>query len=124
MKRERREPWRALTRIEYPYFEPEVGREIPTSFTLCHMCKFAKWEGSSCSDSYLVCQHALADKIDPHEETPAWQGEDCWGFHPIAWLTTEIAADMIGLHLQGKWVDWEKTEELNAAAVKALKEKA
>jgi hypothetical protein len=76
---------------------------------LCTWCKYCEWEGSSCCESYPVCNHPL-DVVKEKEEAdcPTWQGCDCWGFRPM--YKQEDCVDVVGLWLQGKHVSWESIE--------------
>jgi len=76
---------------------------------MCSFCRYSKWEGD-CSTPDVSCKHALSEyKGFPADELLDCDGigVDCWGFRPR--FSPEFAADMVGLWLQGKDVDWERT---------------
>ncbi len=73
MKKEQRKSYRDLIDL------------MPTGYGLCSFCKFASWEGGSCCEAELECEHPL-DIIngEQDEEHPwnVWAGDDCWGYRP------------------------------------------
>ena len=70
--------------------------------SLCPFCLFAEQEGDWC-DASLECNHPLPVLSEREDWGPWREGEDCWGFRPR--MSVEVAADLVGIWLQGKPVD-------------------
>jgi hypothetical protein len=96
MKAEQRERWLALTRIDLP--KPFNG-----NISLCHMCRYAEWDGYDCRCADLDCSCGLDVIVDNCENV--WADScDCWAFRP--YYVYEDCVDAVGLFLQGLWADW------------------
>jgi hypothetical protein len=99
-----------------------LQQEIPdgrgTTFTvgwpcLCQWCKYSRWTGTACSDDGdLECLHPLW-KQELWNENEVWESSDCWAFKPK--YRREDCVDVVGLWLQGKYVDWNSVPELGRA---------
>ena len=97
MKRELRGAYLLLTRIHLPKpFDDYIG--------LCNLCKYATFSGSNCNggESDLECDFPV--ELISDNCWDVWGGGDCWAFRP-KW-TREDCIDMVGIFLQGKWVDF------------------
>ncbi len=74
---------------------------------LCSFCKYAEWNGD-CKEPENDCKHPLGVagyyRAEQCIEDYLCDGEDCWLFSPN--VTPEVAADIVGIWLQGKQVDW------------------
>ena len=96
MKKEQREAYLLLTQIKLPKpFDGFLG--------LCNLCKHAIFWGSDCDGtSDLECDFPV-DTIykNCHD---VWGGGDCRAFRP-KW-PREDCVDLVGILLQGKWVDY------------------
>ncbi len=73
-------------------------------WTLCTFCRFSEWDGSSCNGGWARCNHPLPAVYDR-------MGDDCftdkcWGFLPNKRLDIQLAADCVGVILQGYYPDW------------------
>ena len=94
MKRQQRIPYLSLGYADLP----DGGMAI-----LCCFCRYVEWSGS-CEEADCEYNHALL-QVAEDEYQNAIQGGDCWGFRPR--FKIEVAADIVGIWLQGKGVDWE-----------------
>ena len=92
MNKIQRAPYYGLTKVEVP-----SGDVI-----LCAFCRFAEWKGS-CGEGFYLCQHQFPEVSEEISERVAESGVDCWGFWPD--VAPEVAADMVGIWLQGQQVD-------------------
>lgn len=91
MNKEQRAPYLALT---------EVWTARGT-FPMCAFCRYAGWSGR-CADAELDCQHPL--EVIAERCYEVWESGDCWGFRPK--VAPDVAADIVGIWLQGKAVNW------------------
>ena len=101
MNAKQREPYRYLAKL--------VDRG------LCNTCKFAEWDGSSCCELDLMCQHPLPvinGEDDGWQPYNVWLGGDCWGFRPSRSLA-EWGAE-VGIMLEGNMPYTNKRGELVA----------
>ena len=87
MKKSQREPYLILTKVELP------GGEV----SLCCLCRFGEQLGD-CGDG-IACCHPLGDRWGFPTDAEEGNGRDCWGFRPL--VSPEVAADMVGIWLQG-----------------------
>lgn len=82
--------------------EPFLYMVKLVGFGLCNFCKYADWQGSSCCDSELYCEHPLhVLSEDENIVINAWDGSDCWGFRNTKTLQ-EIGVD-VGIRLEGNF---------------------
>ena len=97
MKKENRNKWLALTKIEIHFDGPD-GVEAETSPTsLCHFCRYASWCGS-CEDTELDCNHPINTISENPYDT--WEGVDCWGFaNGWPW---DIVVEYVSQRMQGQ----------------------
>jgi len=106
MKVAERLPWVALTTVEGPTTE---WREWSGGICLCSVCRYAKWSGGSCEDSIVDCLHPLLESEEVmREDASEGKGKDCWAFRPGKGWSIELAADVVGLYLQGLEPDWRR----------------
>lgn len=79
---------------------------------LCQWCWYARWSGGPCDgDGDLECEHPLLRKNDTlWEPYDVWESSDCWGFRSR--FRREDCVDVVGLWLQGKYVDWNSVPDL------------
>lgn len=103
MNKEQRKPYFILTSLQY-----DLPKKTQFCVSLCAWCKHADWLGS-CMEAELDCLHPL-EKVR-EESFNAWEGGDCWGFRP-AYLR-EDCVDIVGLYLQGKYVNWETVKPIS-----------
>jgi hypothetical protein len=113
MKRGQREIYLEILQTPVPLPVEDVSKYMwtlagnrETWLALCHVCKYARWEGFDCSEAILYCEHGLNEKYELWEPDDVWaESTDCWGFSPAYCI--EDVADMVGLHLQGIWPDMQ-----------------
>lgn len=83
---------------------------------LCQWCWYAHWTGSCCDDGDLECEHPLLRKNDTlWEPYDVWESSDCWAFRPR--FRREDCVDVVGIWLQGKYVDWDSVPDLKKVPV-------
>jgi len=102
MNKVRRAAYVALAAVYLPSRNPELFPDDIGAYGLCHLCKYADWQGSDCYESQLDCRHPLADKVasDMFTEAWAWEpGHDCWGFRSL--YDVDTVAEWVGQRLQG-----------------------
>jgi len=103
MKNPQRQVYLALSQIALPSRDPVHFPGDAGPLCLCAFCKYATWSGDGCTDSWLTCDHPLADRVGAFEEAYAWEsGVDCWGFQPTH--PVDVIADYLGQRLQGQVV--------------------
>ena len=84
----------------------ELANLSGAGFGLCNFCKFAWWEGNSCCDSQLYCDHPLPvingedDNCD-HMNDVWGDGADCWGFRPR--YSLQEAGIIVSIRSNGDW---------------------
>jgi len=103
MKREQRVGYLGLTAIGLP----SGGNAI-----MCSFCRYSKWSGG-CKEAYAECHHSLWRVREDESEKincGTGMGSDCWGFRPS--MPIGVAADVVGLWLQGMEPDWDTVPRL------------
>ena len=69
-------------------------------YGLCSFCKYADWQGSSCCDAELYCDHPLPVLNEDEDLTcNVSSGSDCWGFTPTK--TLQQIGVVIGISMEG-----------------------
>jgi len=74
---------------------------------LCVCCKYAKGEGSICSeDGYIECQHPIWKVQDADEYGDVSDGsKDCWAFRPM--VPFEDLVTIASYVLEYGWDEWQ-----------------
>jgi len=103
MKEFQRKPYFILSSLQH-----NLPKKTQFSTSLCAWCRYADWIGS-CMEAELDCLHPL-ERVK-EDSYSVWEGSDCWGFRPR--YKQEICVDIVGLYLQGKYVDWESVPEIS-----------
>lgn len=108
MKKEKRLEYLILNNLD-----DDISTSMVVCVCLCTWCKYCEWEGGSCEESYPDCNHPVW-KVREKEENdcPTWQGADCWGFRPA--YRREDVVGIVGLWLQGKYVDFNSFPKIGA----------
>ncbi len=99
MNTDKRQPYVELGQVEF---------HDGCHMTLCGFCRFAEWSGD-CGEAECDCKYPLIDRSFAFEQMydalQNWEGYDCWGFRPL--VSPDVAADIVGIGLQDKTVDWD-----------------
>lgn len=80
MNKEQRTPYRAI--CWQVAREADAALKEGWSFSLCHICRYVEWTGSSDIDGPR-CRHPVKRLSEDWDHTDdVWSGDDCWGFRP------------------------------------------
>ena len=106
MRKSKREPYYILSNVALP----DGGQPI-----MCSFCRYAEWNGD-CKEAECECRHSLNEPrtcpwtIEAMIEKTMDEGCDCFLFRPR--FTPEVAADLVGIWLQGQEPDWNTVPRL------------
>ena len=97
MKKAKRLPWETLG---------EILESV--DYDLCCFCRYCKPQGTACDPGWLECGHpfsAISDRLENNDCLI----DRCWGFQPEKDMSLSLAADIVGILLQGYypsyWID-------------------
>ncbi len=105
MNKEQRAAYLGLTEVEFGDFR--FNNPI-----MCTFCCYSEWPECG-SDAEPDCKHPLWAVNEPCRDgilEDTGIAVDCWGFRPA--FSIEVAADIVGIWLQGKEPDWDTVPTL------------